>query len=90
MLTEDLRTKIIQQQRRYDTDNNSNEIKAKIKSSKQSRNQQLLHDIRSELNDQQIRLNNINRELGASSWLTALPIKDEGYVMCKQLFWDLI
>ena len=29
-------------------------------------------------------------EMGASSWLTTLPIKDEGYVLNKQCFWDLV
>ena len=90
MLTENLRTKIINQERKYNVDENTKKIKEKIKSSKRSRNQLLLDDIRSKLNNNQLKLNNINREIGASCWLTTLPIKDEGYVLCKQLFWDLI
>ena len=37
-----------------------------------------------------IRLNDINQKFGASSWLTAIPMKDEGYVPNKKQFWDII
>ena len=42
------------------------------------------------MNDQQRCLNDINREDGSSSWLTTIPLKDEGYILNKQLFWDLL
>jgi len=32
----------------------------------------------------------LNIEVGASSWLTTLSLKNEGYCLNKQLFWDLI
>ena len=35
--------------------------------------------------ENQIKLNNINQEVGASSWLTTMPIKEEGYVITKQM-----
>ena len=35
-------------------------------------------------------LNDLNNEQGVSSWLTTLPLKQEGYDLLKQLFWDLI
>ena len=31
-----------------------------------------------------MRLNDSNKQVGASTWLTNLPIKDEGYVFSKQ------
>ena len=34
--------------------------------------------------------NDLNLETGASSWLTTLPIKEEGYILNKQSFWDLL
>ena len=37
-----------------------------------------------------IRLNKINQEKGASTWLSTLPLKDEGYSLSKQEFWDLM
>ena len=36
------------------------------------------------------RLLDLNSESGAALWLTILPIKDEGYQLDKQTFWDLI
>ena len=34
--------------------------------------------------------NDLNLETGASSWFTTLPIKEEGYTLNKQSFWDLL
>ena len=48
------------------------------------------HKLRSTLSDEQKRLNELNREQGASSWLTTIPLSEEGYDLTKQLFWDLI
>ena len=48
------------------------------------------HKLRSTLSDEQKRLNELNREQGASSWLTTIPHSEEGYDLTKQLFWDLI
>ena len=65
-------------------------IKQKIKSQKQQKQQAKLENIRSYLTKEQTRLNNLNQEYGSSSWLTTLPISEEGYDLTKQLFWDLI
>ena len=35
-------------------------------------------------------MNDINTEQGASAWLSTLPIKEEGYMLNKQEFWDLV
>ena len=53
-------------------------------------NHQELNELRLKFSDQQKRLNELNQEQGASSWVTTLPILDEGYDLTKQLFWDLI
>ena len=42
------------------------------------------------MSQHQIRLNDINQEIGASSWISTLPLASERYIMNKQLFWDLI
>ena len=34
--------------------------------------------------------NDLNLETGASSWLTTLPIKEEGHILSNQSFWDLL
>ena len=49
-----------------------------------------LQKLRSTFSDEQKRLNELNREQGASSWLTTIPLSEEGYDLTKQLFWDLI
>ena len=36
------------------------------------------------------RLNEINQQDSASTWLTTLPIKEQGYTMNKNCFWDLL
>ncbi|KAG1659626.1 Cytochrome P450 2U1 [Nymphon striatum] len=38
-----------------------------------------LNDLRLQMTMSQIRLNDVNKEKGASCWLTTLPIKDPGY-----------
>ena len=40
------------------------------------------------MSDEQRRLNEINRQQGAYTWLTTLPIKEEGYTINKNCFWD--
>ena len=42
------------------------------------------------MNENQQRLNDINQEPGTSSWMSSLLLEDEGYVLNRQLFWDLI
>ena len=49
-----------------------------------------LQKLRSTLRVKQKHLNELNREQGASSWLTTIPLSEEGYDLTKQLFWDLI
>ena len=45
--------------------------------------QEQLNELRLKLSDQQKRLNELNQEQGASSWLTTLPISDEGSDLTK-------
>ena len=50
---------------------------------------QCLVDVRAHMNENQQRLNDINQEPGASSWISSLPLEYEGYDLNKQLFWGL-
>lgn len=52
---------------------------------RQEYNQQKIVNIRSRLNRQQCRRNDINTEQGTSTWLTILPFEEE---VKKQEFWD--
>ena len=61
-----------------------------MKSMKSERFKKTHEEIRETLNDEQKRLNDLNLKTSTSAWLTTLPIKDEGYVLNKQCFWDLI
>ena len=42
------------------------------------------------MSNEQQRLNKINQQQGASTWLTTSPVKDEGYTINKNCFWDLL
>ena len=90
-LTEEHVSLITRQDRTYNIEKDSlKNIKHKIKLEIQKCNQQKLVNIRSKLTIQQCRLNDINIEQGASTWLTTLRIEDEGYMLHKQEFWDLV
>ena len=90
ILSKDLTTKIINQQPQFATNNNAKKIKSKIKLTKMQHHNEELQKLRSTLSDEQKCLNELNREQGASSWLTAIPLSEEGYDLTKQIFWDLI
>ena len=89
-LTECLSTKIINQMRQYESDKEIQIIKNRIHAARVEQNKQKLDVIRSHMNSEQLRTNNLNHETGASAWLTTLPLKQEGYALTKQLFSDLI
>ena len=90
ILSKDLTTKIINQQPQLATNNNAKKIKSKIKLTKMQHHNEELQKLRSAFSDEQKRLNELNREQGASSWLTTIPLSEEGYDLTKQLFWELI
>ena len=90
MISKDLTSRIVNQHCQHQSNENINQIKNKVKLMKLQHHQEQLNELRLKFNDQQKRLNGLNQEQGASSWLTILPILDEGYDLTKQLFWDLI
>ena len=64
--------------------------KSKIKSKREIRQKELLDNIRLSLDENKLRLNESNRDKGASNWLTLLPIKNYGFDLNKQQFWDSV
>ena len=90
VVTENLCKKIVAQHRQFEHDPERNKKKNKIKNKKNKKFKVTLDDLKLEMNTDKIRLNEIHQEIGSSSWLTSLPLKDEGYVVNKQSFWDLI
>eukprot|EP00794_Sanderia_malayensis_P005131 gene5131-biopygen4184 len=89
-LTNSLRQNIFNQKKDLEAENVSKEIKRKIKAERFQRNNQTLIELRASMSEQEKRLNDLSREDGASIWLTTLLLKDEGYVLTKQQFWDSI
>ena len=88
--TASLQKNIIEQNRVYVTDKKKlKQVKNEIKAKRNDKHQNLLKDITKEMSKEKIRLNDINQEIGASSWLTSLPLK-EGYALSKEEFWDLV
>ena len=65
-------------------------IKNRIHAARVQQNKQKLDVIRSHMNSEKLRTNDLNQETGTSAWLTTLPLKQEGHTLTKQLFWDLI
>ena len=76
-LTECLSTKIINQMRQYEPDEEIQTIKNRIRAARVGENKEKLDIIRSHMNSEQLRTNDLNQETGASAWLTTLPLKQE-------------
>ena len=65
-------------------------IKSEIKSAKRKLHEDILKNLREKMEPNLLKLNELACVKGASSWLTLLPIADEGYDFHKELFWDLV
>ena len=65
-------------------------LKYNIKEEKMQRNTEMLQSLIINLPTNKICLNKINQEKGASIWLSTLPLKENGYSLSKQEFWDLM
>uniref|UniRef100_A0A7M5WUJ6 Uncharacterized protein n=1 Tax=Clytia hemisphaerica TaxID=252671 RepID=A0A7M5WUJ6_9CNID len=74
-----------------DIDNDEiKKLKSSFKKQRNQINRQQLDTIKSHSSDELKKLIEINQEPGASLWLSTLPIRDEGFQIDKQSFWDLI
>ena len=85
ILSKDLAAHIINQQPQFATNSNAKKIKNKIKLTKMQHHNEELQKLLSTLSDEQKRLDELTREQGASSWLTTIPLSEEGYDLTKQL-----
>ena len=64
-------------------------IMNELKKKNHERNSTLLQDIKNSINDpKRLRTLEASLEKGASNWLTSLPIKENGFYLEKQAFWD--
>ena len=57
---------------------------------KARRDEEKFNYVKSTLNQQKQKLLEAITEKGASNWLTTLPLKDHGFYLNKQVFWDSI
>ena len=93
-ITAEMVTTVQKQDNEYnpDTTRNQNKIIAVLKKEKFEQNKQILEQIKINFQANQIRLRALEAslEIGASNWLTALPIKDHEFTLDKQSFWDAL
>ena len=90
MISEHLCNHITDQFQRHEPDPELDTKKKQIKSMNNDRQKKILEIIRNEMSSQESKQNDLNLKTATSSWLTTLPIKEEGYVLNKQRFWDLL
>ena len=61
-----------------------------IKTNKTKHNKERQSKIKSSMSNEKLKLLEATTELGASNWLSALPIKSQGFYLDKQSFWDAL
>ena len=91
-INEKLTTKVREQQTIFeDIEPSVRKAKAEVKKQKDLRNNELLAEITNELgSSEKAKVLEAIQEKGAASWLSALPIKSQGYALDKQSFRDAI
>ena len=85
--TAELRSKIVQQDNQYEINMvRDREINNTITKAKDELERNKLKEIRKEMNRELIRANDLAQLKGASAWLNALPLRNEGYTLNKREF----
>ena len=65
-------------------------VKAQVHLNWQRASKEFAMHVRGRLSSQLQRVVNLNSEPGASSWLLALPLQEQGFHLNKQEFWDAV
>jgi hypothetical protein len=79
--TQLIRPKIVAQETSFTLDRRAESaIDREIRKERDVKNQGILEDLRLRMSKDQTRGNDISQMKGGSSWLTALPLKEEGFV----------
>ena len=90
-MTSQLAKTIYNQERDFEQDKALQiDIRSKVKKEKETRQKELLDDIKSKCSEELVRLIELSSEKGASSWLTSLPLTNYGFHLNKQHFLDAI
>ena len=91
LITKELTKEVKNQQQISEIDQlKTRRLKQQIKNQKQIRNKKLFEYFRSTQSKEEQKRLDASIEVGASSWLSALPIKDQGFYLDKQTFWDAL
>ena len=89
--TQELRLKIQHQENDLLVDRvREREVENMIRKTRDSYEKEQLDKIRKDMNKEQLRANDLAQMKGASAWLTALPLRDEGYQLNKREFFDAL
>ena len=89
--TSRLRPKICSQQQIFIEDKAAErKIEAEIVLEREQGYKVILEDLRSRMDPDKLRGNDLAQLKGASAWLTSLPLKDEGFVLNKREFFDAL
>ena len=91
--TQNLASKIIAQDEHYTINQQQQqqrEIERNITTNKNEQYQQDLENIRRNMSKEELRANDLAQLKGGSSWLTSLPLKEEGFVLNKREFFDAV
>ena len=89
--TQIIRPRIIAQEHEFTLDRQAeNRIDAEIRKKREQYYKNILEDLKNRMSKEKLRGNEIAQMKGASAWLTALPLKEEGYVLSKREFFDAI
>ena len=70
--------------------NEETKIKCQIRSDRMQTYKDQLEEIRSKMTETDKRRNEANQESGSYNWLTTLPLKEWGYDLNKEQFWDAL
>ena len=65
-------------------------VKVVIQEEKKTREEAKMNLVKNQLTPQKLKIFEAITEKGASNWLNALPLRDHGFFLNKQTFWDTI
>ena len=86
-MTSQLAKTIYNQERDFEQDKALQiEIRSKVKKEKETRQKELLDDIKSKCSEELVRLIELSSEKGASSWLTSLPLTITAFTSISNIF----
>ena len=91
-MTNDLVYKIVNQNRaeRVKSDTTPDQTLSEIRAGKRQKEEETLTYVKGTLDPQKLKILEAISEKGASNWLTTMPIREHGFHLSKQEFWDSI